>query len=184
MTAVFVAFTTVESSERYYFLFLYAIVFTIVKWVKNSTKVLEIGGYCLILFWFIGNIGTIYLPIWRNDNWMENENYKVVCYLEEHDYTTAYASFENANTMTVLSNGKVTVAPVATVKNMDICKWLSSNDWYVPNVPFEEKTAYIITETEKENFEEFMEDHQGKIRFEVQIGKFLIYISDYNFSQL
>lgn len=184
VSALMVAFTTIESTERYYFMFVYAMPYAVVlglkKWGTNWKK----GIAFVVPFMAAINILLVYRPIVLREEPPKTEFYEVSKYLEMNGYQIAYATFENANTMTVLSNGKVTVAPVASVEKMDICKWMTSTQWYVPNVPFEEKTAYIITETEKEDFGEFIDAHQGKIRFEVQIGKFLIYISDYNFSQL
>lgn len=185
MTAVFVAFTTVESSERYYFLLLYAIAFSVVRWSEKMPKPeLTWCVYGLIILLFIANAVAVYLPIWKSNVQESDERVEVVDYLLDNNYLTAYASFENANSMTALANGNVRVAAVASVEKMDICKWLSSTEWYVPNVPFEEKTAYIVTETEREAFGRFLETHSEDMRYETQIGKFLIYTSNYNFSNL
>ncbi|MDD6072460.1 MAG: hypothetical protein PUC12_16860 [Clostridiales bacterium] len=97
---------------------------------------------------------------------------------------TAYSTFDNANTITVLTNGKVRVAAVASLEKMDICKWMSSTQWYVPNVPFEEKTAYIIPESKIEEFNKFLKNHEGDVEFSTKIGSYLIYTSEYNFSRL
>ncbi len=97
---------------------------------------------------------------------------------------TAYTTFEHANMLTALSDGKVTVAPVASVEKMDVCKGLSCKEWYVPNVPREMKTAYVITEAEMENFQEFLLLHKEEMSFLIQIGNYHIYGSNYNFSTL
>ena len=86
--------------------------------------------------------------------------------------------------MTALSDGRVKVASVASVENMDICKWLSCKDWYVPNMPYEMKTAYIITEAEMGNFSQFYAKHEKNLAFVTQIGNYHIYVSEYNFSNL
>ena len=102
-------------------------------------------------------------------------------YLEENEYHTAYSTFENANTITVLTNGKV---QVVSVGKMDICKWMSSAEWYVPNIPSDGKTAYVVTEAESEAFAHFLEEHENKVQYMATIGKCSIYTSDYNFSML
>lgn len=61
---------------------------------------------------------------------------------------------------------------------------MTSTDWYVPNVPFESKTAYIITESRMKDFELFMETHKDDVWFETQIGGYWIFGSEYNFSIL
>lgn len=114
----------------------------------------------------------------------DSEEYAVCKYLIENEYEIAYADFERANTMTVLSGGEIRVAAVASLGKMDVCKWLSSTEWYVPNVPYQSRTAYIVTEAQRETFDKFYNLHQEEIRLEAQIGKFYIYGSEYNYSVL
>ena len=184
VSALMVAFTTVESSERYYFFILYAMAFAVaIMWNRMRKNGKRIVGLFIAVLAAV-NIYTIYLPIMKAKEPPETEAYMVGKWLEENEYYTAYAAFDHANTITVLTNGKVRVAAVASLDEMDICKWMSSTDWYVPNVPFEERTAYIITESETENFEQFLKEHSEDVKFETQIGRYLIYTSDYNFSHL
>ena len=66
-----------------------------------------------------------------------------------------------------------------------ICKWLSCSGWYVPNVPFEKKTVYIVTEAERAEFGRLLKRKgENQFRLLVKIGKYSIYCSDYNFSNL
>lgn len=184
VTALIVSFTTFGDSERYYFLLIYGMAFAsalMIRRIKSGWK--AVGGILIAVFAII-NIYTVYLPIVRSQGPADTEMAAVGKYLEDNDYHTAYASFENANTITVLTNGKVQAAAVASVEKMDICKWMSSTEWYVPNVPFEEKTAYIITEAETETFERFLKEHEDDMQYETTIGKYSIYVSDYNFSVL
>lgn len=184
VSALMVAFTTVESSERYYFGSIYAMAFAVAfLWNKIKNRWKWIGGI-LIAALVVTNIYTIYLPIMKQEEPPETAIYQVGKWLEENQYHTAYATFENANTITVLTNGKARAAAVASVDKMDICKWMSSTDWYVPNVPFVERTAYIVTESEAEMFDDFLKEHGEYVQFDSQIGKYLIYTSDYNFSRL
>lgn len=184
VTALTVAFTTVEDSERYYFLLIFAMAYATVLIGRKISRRCKIAGSVLITVFAMINACTVYLPIVKMEEPPVTEEYEVGKWLEENDYLTAYATFENANTITVLTNGKVRAASVASVDKMDICKWMTSTDWYVPNVPFEEKTAYVITESEKEEFGRFLEDHGENVRFETEIGKYLIYTSNYNYSVL
>lgn len=128
-------------------------------------------------------MASVYLPIIQTAE-MTDERNAVVEYLKENNCTIAYATFENANSMTVLSDGTVTVAAVSSLERMDACKWLSSSGWYVPNIPFDEKTAYIVTEAEQEAFNTFLEAHKEEIWYETQRGKYLVYMSEHNFSKL
>ncbi|MCM1200075.1 MAG: hypothetical protein NC312_02475 [Bacteroides fragilis] len=190
VTALMVAFTTVESTERYYFLSSYAAAYAEILFFR---KMREAGKpwyrmrFCLAFVTATLSIVCFYhnyLPVLRAEEPPRTDAAEVVRFLEENDFRTAYSTFENANTMTVLSNGRIRVAAVASVEKMDICKWMSSTDWYVPYMPFEAVTAYVIPETQLDAFDVFLAAHEDDIRLEAQIGRFYIYRSDYNFSCL
>lgn len=187
MTMLAAAFTTAESSQRNYFAILFAVAFGftyIMKWAKEKSPILNGIGCALIIVLLTLHIYTVYGPILHSKEPVPNTEYKVCEYLEESGFQMAYADFEYANTMTVLSEGAIQVAAVASMEKMDICKWLNSEEWYVPNVPYESRTAYIVTEAELDSFNKFCKLHNEDIRFDVEIGKFFIYESDYNFSCL
>lgn len=184
VTALIVSFTTVESCERYYFLLIYAMAFAqILLWRKIRNGWRSILGVLIAVLTII-NIWTVYWPIMKTEEPPATDAYAVGKYLEMNGYHTAYASFEIANKITVLTNGRVRAAAVASVDKMDICKWMTSTDWYVPNVPFEEKTAYIIWDSQMETFARFLEEHEEDVHLETDIGNYWIYTSDYNFSVL
>ncbi|MGC8165023.1 hypothetical protein ACP3WT_25490, partial [Salmonella enterica] len=85
---------------------------------------------------------------------------------------------------TMYANGRIRVAAVDQPARMNVCKWMTSTDWYVPNMDFEEKTAYIVTEHELEGFQSFLEEHKDTVWEETKIGNYYIYGSDYNYSTL
>lgn len=185
VTALIVAFTTVESSERYYFILVFMIAYGVVLAYLQSGFKVQTAAAAVMLTLAVVNFSGVYLPVLSSQDPAASELLDAVCFLKEKGYSRGYAGFENANAMTVLSNGAVQVAPVASVSRMDICKWLSSTDWYVPNVPFEEATAYIITEAEMEEFQKFLADKgENVFCLLTHIGKYYIYGSAYNFSTL
>lgn len=185
ITALIVAFTTVESTERYYFILPFFMAFSVVLWWKKNENEWKKKGIGIVVALLIAtNIFRIYLPVINTEEPPVTDAYKVTAYLEQNNYFTAYATFENANTMTVLSNGNVRVYPVATVEKMDICKWMASTQWYCPNMPYEEKTAYVITDSEEEEFKKFMVGKENSVSRVTEIGKYNVYVSDYNYSNL
>lgn len=182
-----VAFTTMDSSPRYYFVLLYALSFGTIYLIKLSQKrsrILQAIGYAVVLILFILQTKSVYFPIMQSDEPPMTDAYKVGSWLEDNGYELAYANFSNANTITVLTGGTVRVGAVASVGRMDFCKWLNSTDWYVPNVPYESPTAYIVTKYEFDEFGDFYEKHQDDLHFATVIGMYNIYVSDYNFSCL
>lgn len=190
VSALIVAFTTVESTKRYYFQFTYVVAYVTILFFRRMIKDkayqrwLRLGITFAIVILAIERLHHIYVPILKSEEPPQSESYEVVRYLEENDFPISYSTFENANMMTVLSNGKIRVAAVATVEKMDACKWVSSMDWYAPSIPYETRTAYVIPEAEMGNFENFLALHEDDVQLETQIGRFYIYSSDYNFSCL
>ena len=184
VSATIVSFTTVESTQRYYFLLPFLLAFSVVLLLEQNVKgwkVLPLAAAILLVFI---NVFYVYYPIFLSKDPPASEQYDVVCFLEEENCPAAYATFENANMMTVLSNGKIRVYPVATVENMDICKWMASTEWYCPNVPYKQKTAYIITAVEMEEFKKFLAQKGESVYKVKEIGKYTIYISENNYSNL
>lgn len=182
-TAVIATFTTVESSGRYYFVFLIAMALATAL-LFNKKEVWSGLVSAFIVGIFIIHFGKVYYPVLESTDLINDSRYHVVQYLEENEYNRAYTTFDNANTMTSMCNGSVQVSPVASFEKMDVCKWMASTDWYCPNVPFEERTAYIVSEYFLGDFEKFQEKHQDTVEFETKIGQYYIYGSDYNYSTL
>lgn len=182
-TAVILTFTTTESSARYFFVLVIAFAFSVTLIVGNKIKiVLPMVFLCIVAMYF--NIQEIYKPIMGSIDLVKDSRYQVVSYLQEREYDMAYTDFENANTMGIMANEPLRVAAIDSSAKMNICKWMTSTEWYVPNVPFEAKTAYIVTESRMKDFESFMEVHEEDIWFETKIDGYSIYGSEYNFSTL
>lgn len=183
VSAFMVAFTTVESTPRYYFMLIYAMAFSAALAFKKSPQVSGVVGVAALVL-ACTNLYQVYLPVLKSGEPPRTDEYEVINYLEENSIYTAYADFENANAMTALSDGRVRVAAVASISKMDICKWLSSTKWYPPSQPYDCVTAYIVTTAEEEEFKQFTEGKEEMIREAGEFGKFKIYLSDYNYANL
>ncbi len=187
VAALMIAFTTVEGSSRYYYMIIFAmadaVVLALRKLAAGRQRYCTYIVYLVIVILAVSNIRSVYLPVIRSQEPPQSDWYEAVRYLEDNDLTRAYSTFENANSMTALSNGRVRVAAIDSVKKMNVCKWLTRKDWYVPYVPFEEKTAYVISRTEMDDFAEFLAQHDD-VYYETQAGRFYIYVSDHNYSYL
>ncbi len=181
MTMFLIAFTTVESTGRYYFVFYFMIALSVVITGNKSRRSVQYALGIAVIYISVTNIMNLYVPAIKSEEPSISDIYKVASYLKENDYTIAYASFENANTITVLSNGSVRAAAVASVEEMDVCKWLSCKDWYPPEIARDQTTAYVITEAEMPEFENFLGNKGEKIKEIQQIERFHIFVSDYNY---
>lgn len=183
LTMAVLTFTTVGSANRYYILIFFSMASVLtILWEKRY--IFKWMILVIIIITFSGNAVRIYVPYILNEGYKENTTIQVAEYLSQQGYERAYATFEHANYMTVASNGKVQVSPVDSVETMNICKWLSSKRWYGSNVPYESKTAYIITENDIEKFQNFQKKYGEEIVHENKIGIYYIFKSDYNYSKL
>lgn len=157
VTALIVAFTTVESSERYYFMWIFSMAFAAILsceyWRKGMTagisawKVLTVITLTTAGIVIGINIHTVYQPILKAEEPTASDALEVVNYLEENGYEMAYSTFENANKMTALSNGKVNVYAINSFETMDICKWLTNVDGYPEDgIADQDGVVYIVPE--------------------------------------
>ena len=167
VAAVMVAFTTIESSERYYFMWIFAMALAVVLLWEQTIVCGEDGkdskrGECSVrsvrgVFSMIGlhrtglqevkkvvgvivvlislivsamHITTVYSPILKVQEPTPSDALEVVRYLETNGYTEAYSTFESANRMTALSDGRVNVYALNSFENLDMCQWLTCREWY------------------------------------------------------
>lgn len=167
VAAVMVAFTTIESSERYYFMWIFAMALAVVLLWEQTMVCKEedkdaMRGECSVhsvrgVFSMIGmcrtglqgvkkvvgvivvlislivpamHITTVYSPILKAQEPTPSDALEVVRYLETNGYTEAYSTFESANRMTALSDGRVNVYALNSFENLDMCQWLTSREWY------------------------------------------------------
>lgn len=184
VSALMVSFTTVGSSERYFFMLPFVMAFSVGLLLEQNGAGRKIIGVTTAIVLVVLNSFSVYSPIFRSKEPPDSNRYEVVRFLEEEGYMVAYSTFESANMMTILSNGRVRVYPVASVENMDICKWMASTEWYCPNVPFKQKTAYIISASEMDGFQNFLAEKGEFVHKLKEIGIYTIYVSDNNYSNL
>ena len=122
------------------------------------------------------NVHTVYRPILKAEEPIASDALEVVNYLEENGYGTAYSTFENANKMTALSNGKVNVYAINSFETMDICKWLTNADGYPDDgIADLDGAVYIVPEARTEEFERFL-DTGVKCEQKRTIGSYSVWV--------
>ena len=121
------------------------------------------------------NLHTVYQPILKAEEPTASDALEVVNYLEENGYEMAYSTFENANKMTALSNGKVNVYAVNSFETMDICKWLTNADGYPEDgIADQDGAVYIVPEACEEEMDRKIENDTEYICLE-HIGIYKIW---------
>lgn len=188
VTALIVAFTTVESSERYYFMWIFSMAFAAILSFECLRKGMTAGisawkALTVITLTTAGivigiNVHTVYQPILKAEEPTASDALEVVNYLEENGYEMAYSTFENANKMTALSNGKVNVYAINSFETMDICKWLTNADGYPEDgIADQDGAVYIVPEARIEELERFL-DTGVKCDWKDTIGSYSIWVLD------
>lgn len=158
VAAVMVAFTTVESSERYYFMWIFAMAFAVMlEWEQTGRKFRSIPLMVSIIM-VIGNVNFVYVPVLKAQEPTPSDALEVVRYLEDYGCREAYSTFESANMMTALSDGKVNVYALNSFDFMDMCRWLTSKDWYPEDgVADQSGTVYVVPDARAEELERLEE---------------------------
>ena len=151
---------------------------------KYDYKVMKAGLALVVMAIFVGNYQRVYSPMLYDNGYQNNTYVQIGEYLMQEGYENAYTGFEFANIITVANDGKIQVSAISSFSNMEISRWLTSKRWYVPNVPRESKTAYLVTEAKLEEFAPFLEAHKEELEYKTKIGWFYIYGSDYNYTKL
>ena len=184
LTMAALVFTTVDSSNRYFVAVYFAIALSLTMLMGKENIILKSSLVFMMAVLFVGNCYRIYYPMVTDKSFENHEYVQIGEYLREEGYENAYTSFDIANTMTVFNDGEIQVSAVSSFANMEVCKCLSSQKWYVPNVPKESKTAYIVSDYKMDEMEEFLSEHQDDVEFKIKLGIYNIYGSDYNYSML
>ncbi len=182
ITGFIVAVTTVEAAQNYFFVawFIAALILGIMIDYFRRKKSLFAN---LILFaiccFSVLNIKYTYVDaLTVTDNLKEYE--EVADYLIQEDISYGYAEFWDASRISLVRDGAVTMGSSYGMENLEMYWWLTSTDWYPPNLPEEMKTAYVVRIPKKDAFEaQFQEEGIVELRFENDI--FAVYISDMNF---
>lgn len=184
LTTAALTFTTIEVANRYFVVIYFAMAIGIAILMKRDVKIVKKSLIIVIGILFVANCYRVYYPMIAEHNYEQNAHMQVGEYLLQEGYEYGYSDFANANTITVYSDGKIQVSAIDTFSEMNICKWLTSNKWYVPNVPQNSKTAYIVPDHKLNEIEEFINKNPGAVEFKTQIGHLYIYGSEYNYSKL
>lgn len=128
------------------------------------------------------NLKYTWLPaVTTKDNLQEYE--EVAQYLIDQEITYGYGEFWDASRISLVKDGAVTMGHSYQMENLGMYWWLTSMDWYPPNLPTNMPTAYVVKQEKKEAFEkQFTESEEMVLSFEN--NRFAVYISDTNYVRM
>lgn|GEM_PF-167762 len=137
-------------------------------------------GFLLAYILLYGSLNFIYtyVPAMTADG--KQSDYKeVVAYMEENEIEYGYAQFWHANRLSAVANGQITIGGVYDMGNLGMYWWLTSTRWYMPDLPEEMVTAYIVSDSENEIFLQGVSERIS-LKEVLTNDSFIVYVGDRN----
>ena len=95
---------------------------------SNKLNLLLLG---LVVVLVLSTVPLNYSKLVSLDGHPNQGQYQLISYLEGHGYTYGYSDYDNANMLTYLSKGQLTIRPVRVQSGkLDPYPWLASVRWY------------------------------------------------------
>lgn len=182
ITAFIIAFTTAEPAHNY-FLFSWFIAVIAVGILTDCCRIRKSWFadviFCAVCLFAVLNMRYTYADAaTTTDNLREYE--EVADFLIDEGITHGYAEFWDAERISLVRDGAVTMGHSYVMEDLGMYWWLTSMKWYPPSLPEQMRTAYVVRLQKKEAFEgQFGEDEEVILSFENE--KFAVYVSDMNY---
>lgn len=185
ITAFIVAFTTAEPAHNYFLFSWYVAIVTVGILIdcfrKKKSWFADVILLAVCVFAALNVRYTYVDALTTTDNLKEYE--EVADFLIEEGIDYGYAEFWDAERISLIRDGAVTMGHSYVMEDLKMYWWLTSVKWYPPNLPEDMKTAYVVKIPKKEAFEaQFAEENAVELRFENE--KFAVYISDKNYMKM
>ena len=181
LTVIIETITTAETAHNYFFV-VWFIVITVIALLIEHTR--ENAPWftrlilCCICAFAICNVLFTYKDcLTTTDNLQEYD--EVISYMDSEDLQYGYAEFWDAARICIMTDGRITMGHCYRMEELHMYWWTTSLKWYVPNLPEQMRTAYVVHKEDKAAFEAQFEDPSiVTIGFENQT--FTVYVSDHN----
>ena len=192
------SFTTAEVAARYYYSYYFIAAYSfacVFNYLHNKlsdvpshfspAKIYAISAFLLIPIYTTSylNWKNIYPSMTVDSCESYPELTQIVSCIEDHNCQFCYSSFNNANNLTVISNGKVQGAAIADFSKLNINKWLTSTDWYCPNADYNAPTAYLMPKYADYSFDKMCSMYND-ISIILETDNYILYYSPHNYSNL
>ena len=180
-------FTVREVAPRYFFPELF-ILSTGVGLFMNRFRQAEAGGktsyLVAVITIMLGLLASRYYynELIAGDNSGNSAEAHVATWMQDNGYEYGYAIFDNANTITVMSNNAVKVRAVNNMRDMEGCKWLSDASWYPPTKSSEGKTCYLVSDAAREDFDAFLNERKPEVIEICVVDRYTVYVLDHDYT--
>lgn len=174
--------TNAETAHNYFFVVWFVIIAVIAALVTNFQQIAPLFSrtivVCVCGFALLNIFYTYKDCITTTDNLGEYQ--EVIDYMQSEDIEYGYAEFWDASRITIMTDGEITMGHSYQMEDLCMYWWTTSTKWYVPNLPVEMKTAYVVKSADKEGFLAQFDD-PSVMNPGFENSRFTVYISDYNF---
>lgn len=185
--ALALTFTTMDVAPRYFISELFIVATGVGLFMNRfhrpNMKV-QSSALVAIIAAMLGIIASryYYTELIVHDNSQNTADIHVAQWMQENGYDYGYAIFDNANTITVMTNNEVKVRAVNNMKDMEGCKWLSDSTWYPPTRSSEGATCYLVSESAKTDFDSFLTERNPQILETSQVDRYTVYVLDHDYT--
>ena len=185
VTAFIIGITSAEAAHYYFFMAWFAAAVLVAVMVDHMSEGQPVfAGLILVavaLFAILNLKYTYYDAVTTQDNLKEYQ--EVADYLTEAGIDYGYAEFWDAERISLITDGEVTMGHSYTMASLSGYWWLTSTKWYPPALPTEMRTAYVVRTEMREAFEQqFPEGQVPSLEYENE--KLAVYVGDRNYVEL
>lgn len=176
--------TTAETAHNYFFavwfLIMTVLALSVTVFQKTSPRFARLIALCVCLFALCNLFYTYKDCVRPQDNLAEYD--EVIAYMDEEEITHGYAEFWDASRICVMTDGRITMGHCYHMEDLRMYWWLTSTKWYVPNLPEQMRTAYVVRREDQEAFEAQFEsaDEPPVVTCGFENDRFAVYLSDRN----
>lgn len=185
VTAAIEMITTAETAHNYFFMVWFLVIAVIAvlitEYVKMGSALGALTALGVCVFALLNLKYTYVEAVSTTDNLKPYE--EVAEYMEQKGLDWGYAEFWDAARISLISDGRITMGHSYQMEELGMYWWLTNVNWYVPNLPEDMRTAYVVKTADREGFlAQFEDPAVMELGFENE--RFAVYISDKNFVRM
>ncbi len=173
--------TTAEAAHNYFFMVWFVVIavfaMLITYFEKAAPCFARLIALCVCCFAVCNIFYTYKDCITTEDNLAEYE--EVIAYMESENITHGYAEFWDSSRISLMTDGAITMGHCYRMEDMYMYWWTTSTKWYVPNLPEQMPTAYVVHTEDKDAFIAQFED-PSIVSLGFENEKFAVYTSQWN----
>lgn len=173
--------TNAETAHNYFFTVWFVVITVIALLITYFEKAAPFFAGLIVLCvccFAVCNVFYTYKGCMEStDNLAEYE--EVIDYIQSQEIEVGYAEFWDASRMSIMTDGALTMGHCYHMEQLGMYWWTTSTKWYVPNLPEEMPTAYVVCKEDKAAFEAQFDD-PSVVTLGFENKRFAVYTSKFN----